>query len=382
VPGTVGIIGSGDRRLEDALREAGVRSVMLPADYLTNSLRGGATPDAFLVDIRTDRSALQSVSAIKRRFPTLGVAIVVNGLEPEVMLEAMRAGVTEVLSEPISAGQVDAALQRILTTRAQAEEGRVIVVIGAKGGIGATTIAVNLADAFAAEKGSALLIDMERGAGDASVLLGAEPRFSVADALENTQRLDEAYFRGLVVRTRRGLDLLAASSRVAGSPGETERLRSLIQFVVRYYPTVVLDVPRGDLALLDALEWASNILIVVNHELPTVRAAHRLAARLRPRYGDRVGLVINRSDKQAEISQDDIAKAVNLPMRFVLPSDYRAALAAVNKGQPIAQLQSNKLGQAVHEFARSLAEGRGPQRTAEGTPESGGLFGWLSPRGK
>ena len=377
--GTVGIIGSGDRRLEDALRDAGVRTVVLPSDYLSATSRNTtAAPDAVLVDIRNDRSVLSSVGAIKRRFPALGVAIVVSALEPEVMLEAMRAGVTEVLPEPVTTAAVQASLARIMSNRTQVVDGRVFAIIGAKGGLGATTIAVNLADANAKANGSALLIDLEMGAGDAAVLLGAEPRFSVDDALENTHRLDEAYFKGLVVRTRSGLDLLASSTRVNAVPVDPERLRTVIDFATRYYPTVVLDVPRGDLRLLDSLEWASAIPIVVNQELPTVRAAHRLATRLRPRYGDRVGLVINRFDKHAEISQEDISKAVNLPTTFVLPSDYRAALAAVNKGQPLAQMAQNRLGQSFHDFARKLS---GRDTDAAAAPgEAGGLFGWLSPR--
>lgn len=379
--GTVGIIGSGDRRLEDALREAGVRTIVLPSDYLAPSSRSmGPAPDAVLVDIRTDKSALASIGAIKRRFPALGVAIVVAGLEPEVMLEAMRAGVTEVLSEPINPGQVQAALGRIMAGSAQTVDGKVYAIIGAKGGIGATTIAVNVADAFAKRAGGSLLIDLEMGAGDASVLLGAEPRFSIADALENTHRLDEAYFKGLVTRSRSGLDLLAASSRVAASATDPDRLRAVITFATRYYPAVVLDVPRGDLLLLDSLSWATQIFIVVNHELPTVRSAHRLASRLKPRYGDRLGLIINRSDKHAEISLEDIGKAVNLPTRFVFPSDYRGALAAVNKGQPIAQVPQNKLGAAFHEFVQTLT---GESRSVDApAPSEGGsgLFGWLSPR--
>lgn len=380
--GTVGILGSGDRRLEDVLREAGVRTVVLPPDYLAPNSRASApVPDAVVVDLRSDKSALESVGAIKRRFPSLGVAIVVATLEPEVMLEAMRSGVTEVLAEPLAVAQVQASLERIMPGSAQRVDGKVYAVIGAKGGIGATTIAVNLADAFASQAGSSLLIDLELGAGDAAVLLGIEPRFSVADALENTHRLDEAYFKGLVAHSRNGLDLLAASTRVAAAPTDPDRLRSVVTFATRHYPAVVLDVPRGDLLLLDSLSWASQIFIVVNHELPTVRSAHRLSARLKARYNDRLGLIINRSDKHAEISTEDIGAAVNLPTRFVFPSDYRGALAAANKGQPLARGAQNALGQSFHAFVRKLSgELEQPDSPTQQGAAKTGLLGWLSPR--
>lgn len=376
--GTVGIIGNGDRRLEDALLEAGVRTMVLSSD--SASSRVTAAPDAVFVDIRSDRSALGAIAGIKRRFPSVGIAIVVAALEPEVMLEAMRAGVNEVLAEPFSTPQVQAALGRIMTGHIATKEGAAYAVIGAKGGLGATTIAVNLADAFAKSAGSSLLIDLELGAGDAAVLLGLEPRFSVADALENTYRLDETYFKGLVARSRSGLDLLAASTRVVPASTDPERLRAVIAFAVQHYPSIVLDVPRGDLLLLDSLEWATQIYVVVNHELPSVRSAHRLATRLKPRYGDRVGLIINRSDKQAEISRDDISRAVSLPTRFVFPSDYRGALAAANKGQPIAQVAQNRLGQAFHEFARSLDGNPSASHEPEQEEGGGSFFGWFSSR--
>jgi pilus assembly protein CpaE len=251
--------------------------------------------------------------------------------------------------------------------------------VGAKGGIGATTVAVNLAEAFARATGNALLIDLQAAAGDSTVLLGVEPRFTVAEALENTHRLDEAFFKGLVVRTRSGLDLLAPSTRVINAPVDPHKIRALIDFATRFYGSVILDVPRGDLSLIDSLEAASSIFVVVNHELPTIRAAHRLMLKLRQRYGDRVGLLVNRSDRQAEISLEDIEKAVNAPIRHVFPSDYRTALAAVNKGQPLAQSRETKLAQSFHEFVANLTGGT--SKAKEKAPEEpGGLFGWLSGR--
>src|SRR4029079_3462382 len=97
--------------------------------------------------------------------------------------------------------------------------------IGAKGGVGATTIAVNVATALARHSSdSTLLIHLKAMCGDAAARLSEEPRFSVLDALENVQRLDEAYFRGLVVRTGAGLDLLVASSRPGVSSFDPARI--------------------------------------------------------------------------------------------------------------------------------------------------------------
>lgn len=333
-------------------------------------------PEALLVDVRNDRSILAMVGAIKRRFPSMGVAIVARALDPELMLESMRAGVTEAIPEPLTTSALQAALGRIVVHESVPVQSRVYAVIGAKGGVGATTIAVNLAAALGRTLDSALLVDMNSAAGDAAVFLGVEPRFSVAEAIENTARLDEAFLRSLVVHTRAGFDLLAAAPRTAPGSIDSARLQGLLEFLTRYYHAVVLDVPRIDAALLDSLGVATNVLVVVNHELPTIRSAHRLVSALRRKYGERVGVVVNRSDRDAEIGREDIERTVGVRIAHVFPNDYRQAVASINKGQPLAASTQGKLAESFHAFARDLTG----QRTEEAAPEPGRLFGWLAPK--
>jgi pilus assembly protein CpaE len=378
VTGTVGIVGGADRQVEELVRAAGLRPVVLQADQLASSTRPLSTmPDVIVVDVRADRPLLSVIGSIKRRYPAVGVAIVVPSLDPDLMLEAMRAGVSECIPEPLTQANVEAAISRVLVQRTTPSEGRIFAVIGAKGGVGATTVAVNVADGIAQSLGDALLIDLHLATGDAAVFLGVEPRFTVVEALENTHRLDEAFFRGLVVHTRSGLDLLAASPRMGGELTNPQQVRLLIDFAARYYRAVVLDVPRSDGSVMEALEGAGTILVVVNHELPTVRSAHRLVTSLRRRYGgDRIGLLVNRSDKTSEISIEDIEKAANAKVRHVLPSDYKAALAAMNKGEPIARSTQGRLALALQGLARTLM---GQEKT-KSDADAGGMFGWLTPR--
>src|SRR5262249_41674874 len=248
--------------------------------------------------------------------------------------------------------------------------------IGAKGGVGATTIAVNLAESIARSAGETLLIDMHVATGDAAVFLGVDPRFTIVDALENTQRLDANFFRSLVVHTPSGLDLLSSSVRVLAGQVDPQRVRTLIDFSMRYYRAVVLDVPRADQSALDALEAASSIFVVVNHELPTLSAAYRIVSRLRQKYGsDRISLLVNRSDKHSDITITDIEKAVNAKVKHVFPSEYKTALVAANQGQPLARATEGRLAASFHELVRGLT---GTER--QGAEEPRRMFGWLTPR--
>jgi len=376
VTGTVGLVGVKDKQIEEFVRLAGMRPLMLQAEDLA-SARGAlsATPDVVVVDVRADRNLLTIVAAIKRRHPSMGIAIVVPSLEPDLMLQAMRAGVTECVAEPLTQGTLEAAISRVMVQRAAPVEGRVFAVIGAKGGVGATTIAVNLAEAIARTAGDALLVDLNVSTGDAAVFLGVDPRFTIVDALENTPRLDEAFFRSLVAHTPSGLDLLGSSVRMLAGPVEPQRVRTLIDFAVRYYRAVVLDVPRGDPSALDALEAASSIFVVVNHELPTLSSAYRVVSRLRQKYGsDRISLLVNRSDRHSDISISDIEKAVNAKVKHVFPSEYKRALAAANHGQPLARSTDGRVAGSFHEFVRMLT---GPEKPSDDTKR---LFGWLNPR--
>ncbi|MEQ1726818.1 MAG: AAA family ATPase [Vicinamibacterales bacterium] len=375
--GTVGIIGNSDGDLQALLTACGLRPVTLQGDQLVTSGPSVVMPDALLVDVRRDRSALAMIAAIKRRYPSMGIAIVAKALDPDLMLESMRAGVSEAIPEPLTAEAIQAAISRVIVRHSVPVQSRVYAIIGAKGGVGATTIAVNLAAALAKALDDALLVDLNFAAGDAAVFLGVEPRFTIAEALENTHRLDEAFLRSLVVRSRAGLDLLGSSPRIAPGSIDPARMRALLDFVTRYYHAVVLDVPRMDSQILESLEQATSLLVVVNHELPTLRSAHRLVGTLKKRYGDRVGVVVNRSDRTAEIGLEDIEKTVGVKIRHVFPNDYRTAVAAINKGQPLAESTQGKLAESYTAFVEELTgiKADEPAPDAGGGGSFFGLFG-------
>jgi pilus assembly protein CpaE len=293
----------------------------------------------------------------------------------------MRAGANEVLREPIRAAALEQAVTRLVASRsAPATAGEVFAFVGAKGGVGATTAAVNVATTLAkAAPAQTLFADLHIAHGDAALLFGAEPRFSIADALEHTDRFDAAFFRGLVTSTMAGAALLASSDRALVHQAEAQRYRAVVEFAAQLYRYVILDVPRSDTAALDALDVTARIVVVTNQELSAVRSAGRLAAALRDRYDrDRVLVIVSRFDKQAEIGQSDIETLVASKVQHMLPSDYRLALEALNRGRPLALDNHNKLAAGFRSLAKGLAKiDPDPQR-----PELvGSFFGRFTGRG-
>ncbi|MGE5834857.1 MAG: AAA family ATPase [Acidobacteriota bacterium] len=366
---SITVVESTDRQLTMLARGAGlIVGASVPIGELAGVDRQGKPPDVLLVDLRGRTTLPTDLANLKRRHPRMGVVIVASQMDPAMMLEAMRAGVSEFVTDPVEAPDLKAAVDRVVGQHsAPTAPGQILAFLGAKGGVGTTTLAVNVAAALATERSSQVLMaDLHvTGHGDAALLFGVEPRFSIVDALENAHRLDEAFLRGLVVRAKPGVDVLASPDRPSTKQPDSRHVRTLIERLATHYRSVVLDVPRSDFGLFDALETVSSVLLVVNQELPTVRRAAQLAGLLRQRLGkDRVATVVSRYDSRAEIGQDDIERVVGLPVWGVLPSDYRLALSAANQGKPLIAENRSRLANSVRQLARRLIGAEGPETQA------------------
>jgi pilus assembly protein CpaE len=374
------LVGSRDRQLEELMESCGLRVTLTKTEDLASLAQPGALqPALVLMDLRERPALPQSIGALRRQHPTTGVVIVASTLEPGLMLEAMRAGVTEFLTAPVAAPELQAALSRVIAANAPAATGEIFAFLGAKGGVGTTTVAVNVATALSQiAKGNTLLIDLHLAYGDAAVYLGAEPRFSVVDALENVHRLDKTFLGGLVGQAKAGLALLASSDRASAAAVDSASVRALVEAAARHYRYVVLDVPRSEV-MLEALDPVSRIVIVANQELATVRTATRLSAALRQRYGkDRLTVVVSRFDQQSEIGQGDVERVLGSPVAHTFPSNYRIALDALNAGRPVVLDNHNKLASALTGFARNLVQSDDDEAPAARKQTS--LFGRLTGR--
>lgn len=374
---SIALLGSSDRDLFIGLRDRGYRVSESSASEVSSLYPPGAKgPDAFLVDTRGITPPSRDLAALRRQFPTAGVVVVADALDPNGMLEAMRLGITEWLPAPISLQDIEGALRRVTRpASARTVAGQCFAVVGGKGGVGSTTIAVNLATALHKATGEpTLLVDMHMAHGDAGIFLGVESRFTVLDALENIQRLDDAYLKGLVTPTPSGLDLLAAANRPVIGTLDVMRVRALIDFVKSAYPWVVVDCTRSDSSVIESLDTANTVLVVANQELPTLRSASRLAAGLRQRCGaNRIKLLISRFDSQSEIDRKDVERVLGGKVSFTFPSDYRAAVTALNKGEPLVLSNQGLLATSFVTAAREIANLPPVAREAA----RGGLFARL-----
>ena len=373
----VHLINAIDRQPEELLRAAGLDVSAAPeAELATLAAPHTKQPDVVLLDLRNLTGLPPAVASIRRQHPSTGIVLIATMLEPTLLLEAMRAGVNEVVTEPLTTTSLTEAIDRVVGDRAPAEVGRVFGFVGAKGGVGATTVAVNVATALGtvSHPGRSLLIDLHPAGGDAALFAGVEPRFSVADVFQNLRRLDQSFFKSLVLESAPRTDLLA-SPETSVVPFEREKIQHLLSFAAETYKFTVVDLPRSDAVVLDALDPMTAIFIVANQELATVKSASRLATRLRQRYGnDKVTIVLSRSDRHADIGHSDVEKAVRSTVAHTFPSDYRLALQALNAGKPLVLENHNELSASFKRFANTLVGGG---RSEKPRPRPTGLLGRL-----
>jgi pilus assembly protein CpaE len=240
-------------------------------------------------------------------------------------------------------------------------------------------VAVNVATALArVASAGAVLVDLHISRGEAALYLGVEPRFTIIDALENIHKLDEAFFRSLVVRGPSRLDLLAAPDGLGPHRLDPVRLKTLLEFTAKHFEYTVLDVPRTEAAALDSLEGMKSIVVVTTQELPAVRSAAGIVGRLRQRYGkERVVVVVNRKDEQADIRHEDVEQVLGGPVACTLPSDYRGTMDALNRGRPAVLDNHSAIASAFEKFARALA---GLKTDKAEAPAATGWFGRLAGR--
>ncbi len=165
-------------------------------------------------------------------------------------------------------------------------------------------------------------------------------------------RMDAAVLKGLVTDSPSGVQLLASSERPASSVPDVAQMRALIELAATQYTHLVLDVPRTSPAMLDALEAAGTIVLVINQELSTVRSAARLSSALQQRYGrDRLQVIVNRFDERAEIAQRDVERVTGLAVKHMLPNHYAAGTASQTAGKPLVLergIEAGLVAQGIH----------------------------------
>lgn len=384
-----------ERQVARLLRSGGV-----PVGILDEGERNpaAADPDLAVVDVRADLAGgLGTIERLRSSHPMLAILALAVAAEPDAILQTMRAGANEFLVWPAATGTLPVGLRsleeafygavRRAATRRDAAQAAVrspsvtLVFMGAKGGAGTTTMAVNTAVDLARVSGRpTLAVDLKPGLGEVALFLGVRPRFTVIDALENLHRLDQDFLRELVARHKSRLDVLAGADQF-DRPGASDAgaIEELFRVLARIYDFIVVDAGNAVSACAVAAMYAADrIYLIANPDVPSVRNAQRLVDRVRQVgvSGERVRVLLNRASGLVLISPQQIEKALGYTIDHTFASDYRTVAEALNAGVPLTLTHRSEIAAQFEQFTRRIVappeQPRGPAARAE---RKVGLFG-------
>ncbi len=337
--------------------------------------------DVVVVDLDGDVDmAVDLVEQICSHNPALTVMVFSSSREPELLVRCMRAGARELLTEPLKQSAlvdaiVRASARRLELDRQKKVTGKVLVFRGAKGGSGVTTVASNFAVALKKESGKdVVLVDLNLELGDAGVVLGLKPDFSVKDALRNSSRLDQDFVSSLLTEHESGLWVLPAADD-CGVPQEMENatLGKLLYILRDRFPFVVVDAgPSLGSAGNVVFEMADLVYLVMQVDIPAMRNALRLISSIQGLTDgpSRIELVMNRYDpRKLEMEEGQIAKTLPLPLKWKIPNDYAAVRRSLDAGVPLVSGKS-PVAQALLQMAREACG-----KKLENGKKKFGLFG-------
>jgi len=334
------------------------------------------------VDIRHDTTVgMAHIERVRGAASGAAIFAVANVAEPELILQAMRAGANEFFTWPPPQDTLEGAIRRTAARRDVhgARTSRTLVFFGAKGGAGTTTLAVNCGVELARlSKRATVIVDLKRGLGEIGLFLGIRPRFTVIDAIDNLHRLDQEFLKELVTKHKSGLDIMAGSELFERpGPADTSALEELFQLLARHYEYIVIDAGSDINPCAAAALYAADMMfLVANPDVPSVRNAQRLLERVRQigACGERVRLLLNRAAEPYPIPPKQIETALGHPIHHTFPSDYATVSNALNSGTPLALSGNSDLATQFDHFTRLILE-----PAAQGKPQaanaSRGLLG-------
>lgn len=307
-------------------------------------------PDAAIIslDVNPDR-ALLLMEKLRVSSPDCSLIALSRSTDGQLILKTIRAGAKEFLPFPCELEELHVALERVLQSKygsgtdGRARGCRIIAVAGATGGVGCTSIAVNIGCNLAMRpENTVALVDLDLALGDADVFLDTIPDFSLVDVTENVARLDFQLLRKSLTKHSSGLYLLPRPVQLQDLELITpDSLRKVCGLLRASFSHIVMDISKSYSQVdLTALELSNEIVLIVQLDLPCLRNMVRLLMSLQQmdNIRDKVKVVVNRVGLESgQISLKKARETIGREVFFQIPNDYRTMVEMRNNGQPLVE---------------------------------------------
>lgn len=341
-------------------------------------------PDCILLDFLTSAAnPIDLIDSISLQFPEIMVVVI---LPEDKIAEANRvilAGARAFMIQPFNQKGLMDTLGRIRELYQRSQQARTtvaatelppatrgtFVVFSPKGGVGCSTVAINLALALKDElHQDVLLMDGKLLFGDLDIMLNLKTQNSISDLVPHIGSLDESLIRDVVSEHVSGLKILPAPVNPISAQGiHPEELHKILTVVQNSYPNVVIDsgnfMNDNAVTLMDA---SHKILLVINPDIASLRDASRFFEICHTTLSfprEKILVVINQHDQREGIALEDIERSLKTNVFATLPWDPRASLQSINRGVPVAlQTQNIPLRKAFRAMAKNLAALLAPEK--------------------
>lgn len=346
--------------------------------YLIAKGQGTGSVDMLLLELDEFRPqhTFDRIRQLLSAAPDLEIFLTASRVDSQLLLEAFRVGVKEFLPQPLTRQDVEAALTRFeerfagKSTGLELQAGKVIAVIGVRGGVGASTVATNLAVSVqqARHHEPVALIDLDVHGGDLGLFLDVHASQGLTHLTKDISRLDETILRSTLLRHASGLQFLASGCEAYDDftfePGSIMRVMSLVRSIHRH---VFIDCGHVlNRSVREVIDSADQVVLVTTLSLPVIRRTKRLLEILfAARYpANKIALIVNRYGKDQKDLVTETETLLGIPMAGLIPNDYESTSEAINHGKPlvvmasktpIAQWYLRGVGQLIGEHAGDAA---------------------------
>ncbi len=329
---------------------------------------GKPAPNICLIDFDKDRrSATIVAEKIHASAPETAIFAVSTHSQPELIIQSMRSGCSEYLVKPIDREQILNAVARVAGRRKEKKEtykAQVIAFVGAKGGCGVTTLVTQLGALLAKSYSrKTLIIDLHPDMGDAALYLRlTKYNYHSFELLENTDRLDAEFLQSFILQHSSGLDVIPAPEAV--EPAHTipsSAIGHTFDFLSSRYEFVLVDLPPVLTAeSLEVIRYCDQLYVITIAEVAAVRNVVRQLDYFHRKEisEDRIRVVLNRHQKRALITDEQIEKVIRRKIYWKVPNQYAHVVKTIHGGDPVGQLSNSGVTLNLNEWAGAI--GRKP----------------------
>jgi pilus assembly protein CpaE len=352
--------------LQDLLSQVSAIGIVRWVDRYPNAIDLGRTlrahsPQVVFLALHDLEAAFETASQIEATVPGMQIVTFGTKTDPQALIALMRVGIREYLASPFQMRETMETLNRVKENLDRNplrpfESEYIFSFLPAKPGVGTSTVAMNAAWACSRQpETKTLLVDLDLNSGMQRFMLKLDNEYSIVDAAENAFKLDETLWPQLVTSISH-LDVIHSGRLNPGYRIEGAQVRSMVEFARRNYRSVCVDLSGNmEKYSIEIMQESKRVYLVTTPEIASLHLARERFHYLRQLdLGDRIQLILNRSQKRAPISISQIEDLLGLPVLAAIPNDYQGVSRALTAGRPVES--NSDLGRDFQKLAAAMMD--------------------------